>query len=560
MKSLVQYLGLIAVLALGMALRLWHLDTKPLWSDEIITALFALGHSAGDIPVDRFFSLSQLEQLFTPQPTSCAAIATALNTDSLHPPLFFCLMHHWLRWWQPSLTEMSYVLRLLPALFGVATIAAIYLLGRLAFTPAIGLFSAALTAVSPFTVYLSQEARHYTLPMTGVALALSCLVAIHTRLAQGRSPHPGLWLGWIVINSLGFYLHYFFLLAVIAQGILLLALLWAYRHHLRRSHWITASLALITLGLSYLPWLWTLLSHVDRPETSWLSTTYDSWGTALAPIYQTLASWIVMVVIFPIEADHDGIVILSAILMVLVAGWLAIHGYRGSQTLLKHSSWCPSTWLLLGFMLLVLGQFAMIVYGLGKDITVAPRYAFVYYPALCVLLGAGLTVQDTGSSRQSIRALALAVGVISVSFTVTGWVFSKPYEPGAVAQMITTDTSRPVVLAVGYTEPLQQAALGLSYGLAIKAKSDFTQPVSLGLFPVNALWPTLTEQALPPPFPTHLWVLSRQGMPNRQDPETLSLATASTPAVLCRRDPDHSGRLHYYYQRYRCTSRPREAS
>ncbi|ASC72186.1 hypothetical protein XM38_031400 [Halomicronema hongdechloris C2206] len=550
-----QYLGLIGVLVLGTVLRLWHLDTKPLWSDEVITALFSLGRSAADIPFDRFFSLDQLDQLFTLQPTSCAAIATALKTDSLHPPLFFCLMHHWLGWWQPSLAEMAYVLRLLPALFGVTTIAAIYLLGRLAFTPGIGLFSAALAAVSPFTVYLSQEARHYTLPMTGVALALSCLVVIHTRLAQGRFPHPGLWLAWVVINSLGFYLHYFFLLAVIAQGILLLALLLIYHRRLSPCHWIAASLALITLGLSYLPWLWTLLSHVDRPETSWLSTTYDSWGTALAPIYQTLASWMVMVVILPIEADSDGIVILSAVLMVLFAGWLAIHGYRGSKPLLKQPSWHPNTQLLLGFILLVLGQFGMIVYGLGKDITVAPRYAFVYYPAFCVLLGACLTVQDTGRSRQPIRALALVVGGISVSLTVTGWVFSKPYEPGAMAQIITTDPSQPVVLAVGYTEPLQQAALGLSYGLAIKAQSDFTQPVSLGLFSVNALWPRLSEQALPPPFPTNLWVISRQGMPNRKDPETLSLAATAANSVLCQRDPDRVGRLHYYYQRYRCSSR-----
>ena len=71
-------------------------------------------------------------------------------------------------------------------------------------------------AVSPFAVYLSQEARHYTLPMLLVILALLGLYQVQTDLYQ-RQFRPGIWLGWVVVNSLGFYVHYFFLLAFVAQ-------------------------------------------------------------------------------------------------------------------------------------------------------------------------------------------------------------------------------------------------------------------------------------------------------------------------------------------------------
>ena len=39
------YLTLAAIVLLGALLRFWHLDLKPLWLDEVITALFSLGRN-----------------------------------------------------------------------------------------------------------------------------------------------------------------------------------------------------------------------------------------------------------------------------------------------------------------------------------------------------------------------------------------------------------------------------------------------------------------------------------------------------------------------------------
>jgi uncharacterized membrane protein len=89
-------------------------------------------------------------------------------------------MHDWLRWKMALPLSWVWKLRALPALIGVVSIAAVYQLNRVAFSPAAGLTGAMVMAVSPFAVYLSQEARHYTLPMLLVILALLGLYQMQT--------------------------------------------------------------------------------------------------------------------------------------------------------------------------------------------------------------------------------------------------------------------------------------------------------------------------------------------------------------------------------------------
>src|ERR671932_939871 len=160
------YFALAGVIALGATLRFWHLDLKPLWLDEVLTALLSLGHRYKDVPLDVVFPASALQELFTLQPDrSCAEIAQAVATESTHPPLFFCLMHQWLNWVEPVAQPLSWKLRALPALVGVGAIAAIYLLNRIAFSAAASLVGAAFMAVFSFCVFPPPKARRYTLPL-----------------------------------------------------------------------------------------------------------------------------------------------------------------------------------------------------------------------------------------------------------------------------------------------------------------------------------------------------------------------------------------------------------
>ncbi|MGA7934365.1 MAG: glycosyltransferase family 39 protein [Kovacikia sp.] len=380
------------------------MDFKPLWLDEVITALFSLGRGFDAVPLDQAFPLSRLTQLFTLKPeTSCAQIVATVATQSVHPPLFFCWMHDWLVWIDGFSASGVWKLRSLPALLGVVAIVAVYQLNRIAFSPQAGLMGAALMAVSPFAVYLSQEARHYTLPMLLLLLALMGLHQLHSDLYQQRF-RPGIWLGWIAVNSLGFYVHYFFLLAVVAQVVTLVVNFLSFKYlpslhpapNTLNPFRSLAAIALAVTGvcLTYLPWLPTLLNHFNRPETDWLKLQDSNWLNAIAPLYQMPLGWMLMVVALPVEQQPVWIAILSGGLMLLFIGWLGWQLSGRFTNLWSTPESHLATRMLVIFVLVVLLEFLGIIYLLGKDITLVPRYNFIYFPAVCALLGASLVQAD----------------------------------------------------------------------------------------------------------------------------------------------------------------------
>ena len=65
-----KYLTLIGVVIAGMVIRFWNLDTKPLWLDEIPTALFSLGHTYSITEKQPLLNISTLDQMFEYQPVT----------------------------------------------------------------------------------------------------------------------------------------------------------------------------------------------------------------------------------------------------------------------------------------------------------------------------------------------------------------------------------------------------------------------------------------------------------------------------------------------------------
>lgn len=562
------------ILGVGLILRFWGLDDKPLWLDEVITALFSLGRSYTEVPLDAAFSPPLLEQLFTFKPTqSCAQIATRVATESVHPPLFFCALYGWMS--QLSLLTPNWVgaLRALPALFGVGAIAAIYHLNRLAFSSPVGLMAAALMAVSPFAVYLSQEARHYTLPMLLITLALAGLIQMQHDLRQQKF-RPVIWLGWIGINSLAFYVHYLCLLALVAQILALVSwMIWAKQGD--RAAWVAVGLAIAGVLLTLLPWFPTLIEHFSRPETDWLKPYNPNWLDRLAPLYQTLSNWILMVVAFPVERQPNAIALLSTLLMLIFTLWLTPRVVRGGKRRWQNEEDRDSLILLIGFVLGVLGQFGAIVYILGKDITVVPRYNFILYPAVCALLAACLlhpthsyrylsplpSPHSTPVPRTMIPMSVVLAGVISSLFVVGGLVFLKPYHPDQVAQTMATDPLQPTLLVVSYRS-LQEVALGLSFALELRQQfSGDAPPVNFAFLNSQAgnhhVWRSLPQLSQTLPLPLNLWVVANPSVKLDTFPKQLRIAapTSRNPdrKATCQLDPTQTHRLGFPYQLYRCS-------
>lgn len=571
---------LVLLLLLGLGLRLWHLDSKPLWLDEVLTALFTMGQSYQDVPLNTFFPLTALDQIFTVQSgLSCADIANRVATESVHPPIFFCLLYRWMSWLQPE--NWIWALRFLPALFGVGAIAAIYWLNRIAFSPGAGLTAAALMAVSPFAVYLSQEARHYTLPMLLITLALAALVQIQQDLIAQKRLRPWIWIGWSLLNTLGLYTHYFCLLALIAQVTALTGWMLWQRQQIPLRQWAAWGLAIVTIGISYLPWMPTLISHFSRPETDWLIPYRPDWLDRLEPLYQTLVGWTLMVIALPVEAQPDWIALPASLLMLGFMGWLVWQLKTAIPQLWQSVPTRSATLLISGFTACILLQFFAIVYLLDKDLTVVPRYNFVYYPGVCALLAACLSsrkAEDREPKPESNHQNSpptphsplptphpllplILVGLLSSILVVHGLAFQKSYHPDRVAQNMLFEMNRPVAAVMTYRSP-QEVALGLSFALALynhdpSPSATQTQFAFLDRSAgYSKAWRQLSNLSQPLFPPLNLWVVASPGMRTNDYPQRLRLnapPTATTRAkMLCQVDPEELHRLGFPYQLFRC--------
>jgi uncharacterized membrane protein len=600
------YLLLAGIIILSTALRFTGLGAKPLWLDEILTTLFSLGHSFNHIPLDRIFSLAELPNIFTFNPqATCPQIAETVSRESTHPPVFFCLLHSWLGRMKPTATlpDIVWQVRSLPAFFGVANVAAIYLLGRVAFSPNTGLIAAAFMAVSPLAVYLSQEARHYTLPLLFITLSLTSLIQIQRDFANQQknrqisvkppflrgvggsltillksenSIRPKIWIPWVIFNTIGLYIHYFFILVLAAQiGAICLWQLWQTCQTVTKKekfnilsiirNFITSILPFSFCGLPLIlfwPWVSVLLQHSSRQETEWFKPFEPSWLDYIVPIYQIIMGWVLMAIALPVENQPLWIAIPCGLFMVGFAIVLGRYIWEKLPQLYNKLPLQKPTVILSLFTLLILAEFLIIVYILGKDITSAVRYHFIYYPSICVLLAACFTHKSTNEDNLSqahhkiwlfYEKLVTLIGLLSSIFVVGGLVFQKPYHPALVAKHLNLEPENPLMVIVGY-ENFQEVALGLSFASSLYRQRDQTlSPPIYWLFAdrtegYHTLWPKLPNlENIAINETLNLWIVA-PGLRQREYPENLLLASSN-----CTIDRNQYYRIGIPYQLYRCS-------
>ncbi len=535
-----QYLLLTLILGLGIVLRFLNLDLKPFWLDEVITALFSLGKNFNDVPVNVTFSPHNLSPIFTLNPeVSCTTIANNLHQQSTHPPLFFCLTHSWLNLLSPLTQSLTWKLRAFPALIGVAEIGAVYYLNRLAFSRQAGLVGAALMAVSPFAVYLSQEARHYTLPMFLITLGLINLIQIQKDLQKQRlNPLP--WLSWIGVNGISLYSHYFGILALVAE-ILTLLLLTYYLPKTKKEKLINlAYLTISTLVIIaiFSPWFPILLEHFTSPKTDWLPSPQN-----ILPLLQIIAAWLTTIIVLPVENQPLKIQILSIFFTVAFGIWVAWQTWAGFRQMRQHKRFHLSTFSLTCFLVLVLLEFLALVYGLKKDITIVPRYNFIYFPAFECLLAAGLTARR---QQNTFPFFLICIGIISSLFVTFNLAFQKPFFPATVANHF-NQSPQPVLIVFPYRNSLD-LALGLSYALALKDVRIETRETNF-IFLDNSqgyekIWQQISQLSV---SPSNLWLIA-PGFLDESFP-----AVQIINRTQCNIDNSQFYRLGSYpYQLYRC--------
>lgn len=228
---------LLGTLVIGGCLRLYRLGVESIWLDEYYSIRYAI------------------------QP-NVSSLLTTLNANTVHPPLYFLLLHFWL---QPGDTDFH--LRLPSALFGTLSIAALYFTATEMFDRRVGLLSALLLALSPMHLWHGQDARMYTLLVFAI-LSSSCFL-----WAAWQKNKAVAWAAYVVAATVSLYTHYLAIPLLAIQNVFVALSLFTDRANRRRRilRWLIAQIVVL---LFFLPWpltFWDQTRIAAADTLSWIA-------------------------------------------------------------------------------------------------------------------------------------------------------------------------------------------------------------------------------------------------------------------------------------------------
>ena len=364
-------LALLAIVLIGLFLRLYHLGTQSIWVDEV----FSLKMSEFDL-------LGLVGR-------------TALYDNS--PPLYYIPLHYMILIFGTS----EFAIRLLSALFGVLAIPVIYLVGRQLFDKEAGLMAALILAFSSFNVQYSQEARMYTLMVLLALLSMYFFLRVLRRSTLATSA------GYILTTTLLLYTHYYGLLIVLAQNLyVVILLLLSARDTFRLRQWVTLEVLVVIL---FAPWMYVFANRV-------VLTQVYAWFWIPLPTLNDLISTFVV---------NAGSVFLSILFIALsVIALFRFTRAKGSWDwksplkALAAYSWNVKVVNVASVLFLVVWLFALNVIPFAmsyvKQPIYYPRYTIAASVALYVLVAGGIRNIKWNYARLVVIGLIVMLSAVSL--------------------------------------------------------------------------------------------------------------------------------------------------
>jgi uncharacterized membrane protein len=226
-------LMLALVLLLAVFLRLIALGSRTLWYDEAFAVLF---------------SEKGLSAMLYGTLTSSGGSAA-----DVHPLLYYTSLGAWMS----AFGENPAAVRLFSVLCGVATIAVLYVLVRDLFGERTGILAALITALAPFDVQYSQEARMYALFGLLLVSATWCYVR------SWRSGRLRYWIAFGILAGLAMYTQQLAAFYLAALGFIPIL----FRH---RAQLVRVAFGAAIALLIYLPWLVNLPAQLGKLAQYWI--------------------------------------------------------------------------------------------------------------------------------------------------------------------------------------------------------------------------------------------------------------------------------------------------
>ena len=330
-------------------------------------------------------------------------VISTVNSDAeITPPLSFVVA-----WLSTRIDLTPELLRLPSVIAGTLTIPAVFWLGLRTVGRTAGVIAAALTALAPFMVYYSAEARGYAIMMALVtASTLAMLLAVD-------GDRRWAWVLYAAASVAAVYTHY---TSVFVLGAQLLWLLWAHPDARR-----PALIANAAAAAAYLPWLWGFRNDLESPTTEILSALQPF---TLDAVRLSLEHWSVGFPYGTVAGLRDvpgvpALVLLGAAVLLGLAG--LVDGRRKDR--LRIGVWPFDRRGALVFALALATPVGAALFSwVGSTTVFSTRNLAASWPALAVASGA--LVSATGS-RLRIVVAALAIASFAIG---AGKLLQERYE------------------------------------------------------------------------------------------------------------------------------------
>jgi len=207
----------IILIILGAVIRFYNIGRRSLWLDEAITVQLAQS-SIREIIINR-------------------------ASTGIHPPLYFLIIHFWIRLFGDS----EIALRGFSSVFSILSIYLIYKLSSKLFGVTVGVISAFLFAFSPFQLYYSGEARMY--PFLTFLLLLS-IYLLYQWISESKK-NSLIYL--IIVNIIALYTHIYASFLILAENIFVL--IKKVKDFNSFKKWIVSQLIILII---FSPWIYVI--------------------------------------------------------------------------------------------------------------------------------------------------------------------------------------------------------------------------------------------------------------------------------------------------------------
>ena len=356
-KFIIFMLALVCLICV--AIRIYKIDELALWADEVLT-------------------LKLLEQN-----TISGWLTYQIHDAS--PPFGYLILKAWTDLGGSTLDKYTLYLRILPIIFSLFTIIAIFVLTKRIGGFWVAIFAALIFATHPFSVYYGREIRH------NIIYSLFAVLTLYALIKLIKNPKFPSFFFYFLSASMLMWTHYYAIFLIFPQLVLLFFILKGKRFEI-----IALGLA---IALSFVPWLgamevqWT---HGQPREgfpvgleaiLSWVFYTIggSEWEPAPIPILG-----------LPFAQQGYFLMLILFTLPFLIA---LVRGLRKKEYALVTFS------LIVPILLSIVASIFVPIY--------RPKYLFMYFPFFCILLSAGLFKGD-GKLRAWLAFLLFLVTIASL--------------------------------------------------------------------------------------------------------------------------------------------------